>query len=246
MLQRCGSWLSSPDCGVEWSVPVEATEEDRTNIDLASEFTMTSRDALWAAVSASKYVAQRGVPGAVVECGVWRGGSSMAMLSTLLAHGQIRDVWLFDTYAGMTAPQSVDRVAASGQSASAIMSKTRRGDGYNIWAHATLEDVKRNVARTGYPETRIQFVVGDVLETLREVSPDSISILRLDTDWYLSTKKELECLYDRVSPGGVVIVDDYGFWQGARRAVDEFLLERGERVLLTRVDSTVRMWIKQT
>lgn len=230
---------------MEWRTPVEATNEDLKAIELASQFTMTSRDALWAAVSAAKYVALRGVSGAVVECGVWRGGSSMAILSTLLAHGELRDIWLYDTYSGMTAPQAMDRVAASGQSASAIMSQTKRGSGYNIWALATLDDVKKNVALTGYPETHVNYVIGDVVETLNQACPASIALLRLDTDWYESTKKELEYLYDRVSVGGVVIVDDYGFWQGARLAVDEFLAERGEMVLLCKVDSTVRMWIKQ-
>lgn len=227
------------------ALPIEATDADRLIIQKASEYSMTSFSALWAALQATKYIAARGVPGAIAECGVWRGGSSMVMLSTLLTLGEFRDIWLYDTYSGMTPPGEADRVSASGMQASKILETTPKANGYNVWAIASLEDVKHNMSLTGYPQEKIHFIVGDVLETLNENRPQPIAILRLDTDWYHSTRAELDALYDNVSIGGVVIIDDYGFWEGARRAVDEFLAERKEHVLMVAVDQTVRMWIKQ-
>jgi len=96
----------------------------------------------------------------------------------------------------------------------------------------------------GYPEQQIHFVEGLVEETLPAEAPEEIALLRLDTDWYSSTKHELEQLYPRLAPGGVLILDDYGHWQGARRAVDEYFAENQITLLLNRVDSTARIGVK--
>lgn len=112
------------------------------------------------------------------------------------------------------------------------------------WAIASLDDVKRNVRLTRYPEERITFVKGPVEQTLNATAPDHIAVLRLDTDWYESTKAELDHLYPRLAIGGVLIIDDYGHWQGARRAVDEYFAARGEHPFLHRTDYTGRVMIK--
>jgi hypothetical protein len=101
-----------------------------------------------------------------------------------------------------------------------------------VWAEASLEDVRAGMAETGYPAERVHYHVGPVEETIPGEAPQTIALLRLDTDWYESTRHELEHLYDRVSPGGVVIADDYATWQGARKAVDEFLERTGAPLLL--------------
>ena len=168
----------------------------------------------------------------------------MLMLSTLVRQRSLRDIWLYDTFSGMTEPEDVDAMATSGQLASVILETTDRNLEAGIWAVSPLEDVRRNLERPGYPEELIQYVIGDVVETVRKRAPSTIALLRLDTHWYRSTRAELEHLYDKVSSGGVVIIDDDGFWTGARKAVDDFLADRGEAVLLTKIDSTVRMWIK--
>jgi hypothetical protein len=100
------------------------------------------------------------------------------------------------------------------------------------------------VLGVGYPEERIHFVPGRVEETLPQNAPKDIALLRLDTDWYASTKHELQHLYPRLVPGGVLIVDDYGYWQGARQAVDEYLSENGLALLLNRIDHTARIAVK--
>ena len=97
---------------------------------------------------------------------------------------------------------------------------------------------------TGYDIARTHFVAGDVEQTIPGVVPEQISLLRLDTDWYESTRHELKHLYPRLIRGGVLIIDDYGHWKGARQAVDEYLAETGAKLLLNRIDYTGRAAVK--
>ena len=113
-----------------------------------------------------------------------------------------------------------------------------------IWAIASLPDVTRNMAETGYPERLVHYPMGQVEETLPNLAPARISLLRLDTDWYESTRHELAHLYPRVVSGGVIIIDDYGYWKGARKAVDEFLRSIPDPLLLHRIDDTCRALVK--
>jgi hypothetical protein len=113
---------------------------------------------------------------------------------------------------------------------------TRSRD-HSVWAVATLEDVQQGFGAVPYPKERVHFHKGLVEETIPHEAPDQIAILRLDTDWYESTKHELEHLYPRLVSGGVLLIDDYGWWKGAREAVHEFLEESGERLLLLRMAS---------
>jgi len=208
---------------------------------------MTSAERQWALINAVRHVVRAQVPGDIVECGVWRGGAAMAAALTLLDAGSSdRKIWLYDTFAGMTAPGADDVRAADGVAARRTWTRHRRVDGGNDWCRAPLADVRSNMAATGYPETGLRFVQGPVEQTLLESAnlPDSIALLRLDTDWYESTRTELEILYPRLSIGGVLIIDDYGHWQGARKAVDEFFAARAEVILLNRIDDTGRIGIR--
>jgi hypothetical protein len=197
--------------------------------------TMIAPGKLFALIVAIRYVTDHAIPGAVVECGVWRGGSMAAVARTLLARGVFdRDLHLFDTFEGMPPPTARDR-RPDGKLASELLAgrpRTRK-----VWAVAGLEDVRAGMAETGYPAERVHFHRGLVEDTLPSQAPDEIALLRLDTDWHQSTKHELEHLYHRVPSGGVVILDDYGFWQGAREAVDEFLARTRAPVLLVPVAS---------
>ena len=96
----------------------------------------------------------------------------------------------------------------------------------------------------GYPAERIHFVQGKVEETIPRVLPERIALLRLDTDWYESTRHELIHLYPKLCAGGVLVLDDYGHWQGSRKAVDEWMAQTGTRMLLNRVDYTGRIAVK--
>lgn len=178
-------------------MPVEATISEKKLFDLCEPFTMTSVERLWAAASATKYVVKNNVPGAFVECGVWRGGSSMAMMGTLVELGELkRDFFLYDTFQGMTPASTLD-IDQNGLDAQTLLERTPKSDGNNIWCVAGIEDVTTNLNLTGYPIEKVKLIEGDVMKTLSLESnlPSNIAILRLDTDWYESTKVELEVLF---------------------------------------------------
>jgi O-methyltransferase len=206
---------------------------------------MISAERLLANMDAVRYAIRRGVPGALVECGVWRGGSVLAMVRTLLELGTTdRDIFLFDTFEGMTKPTMADTSAFDPPA----LDTWQEHDGGGAWEYLfnaevfNVDRVRQTLEDTGYPAQRLHFVVGPVEETLPMNAPESIAVLRLDTDWYESTAHELEHLYPRLSPGGVLIIDDYGHWDGARRAVDEYFGD--QPILMTRVDYTGRMGVK--
>jgi O-methyltransferase len=218
---------------------------EQSDIDLWARirpFTMTTPTRVYALVRAVEYVSTNRVPGAVVECGVWRGGSMMAAALTLMRLGDTtRELYLFDTFEGMTEPGTED-VTPSGEWAGDILARSKVTT--NIWAIASLEDVREAILGVGYPEERIHFVKGQVETTIPDNAPETIALLRLDTDWSSSTKHELVHLYPRLADAGVLIVDDYGHWQGARQAVDEYVAENGLRLLLNRIDETGRIAVK--
>jgi O-methyltransferase len=124
------------------------------------------------------------------------------------------------------------------------MRDARKDDAESIWCYAALDEVRRNVGEMGYPGEKLHFVQGKVEDTIPGSAPEQIALLRLDTDWYESTRHELIHLYPRLSAGGVLIVDDYGHWQGSRRAVDEWIAQAGVRILLNRIDYTGRVAVK--
>ena len=226
-------------------LPVEATPEDAELIASLRPFTMTSAERLWSLLNAVRYVVNENIPGDFAECGVWRGGSVMAMAKEL---GRInvtdRKIWLYDTFAGMTEQTNNDIEAGTGVTASEMLSTTDIGDGNNVGCVAGRADVEANVRSTGYPFENFTFVEGDVAVTLLSAVPDQIALLRLDTDWYESTRIGLEVMYPRLAVGGVCILDDYGHWQGARKAVDEYFEALGHRPYMHPIDYSGRVFIK--
>ena len=226
-------------------LPVEATSEDAALIASLRPFSMTSAERLWSLIGAVRYITEANLKGDFVECGVWRGGSIMAMALELGRLGvNDRKFWLYDTFAGMTAPTGFDVEAGSGVTAVEMLAETEVGDGNNVWCVAGRSDVEANVRTTGYPFENFNFIEGDVAKTLHKFVPERISILRLDTDWYESTKVGLEILYPRLVDGGVCILDDYGHWQGARTAVDEYCADIGMRPYMHPIDYSGRVFIK--
>jgi hypothetical protein len=158
--------------------------------------------------------------------------------------GPDRIIHCFDTFSGMTEPGASDTQSDSGISAEEVLAGARRDEDDPFWAIAPLDVVKRNMASTGYPPDLVRFHTGRVEDTLPTAAPERLALLRLDTDWYASTKHELNCLYPRLSTGGVLIIDDYGYWRGARQATDEYLAETRAKILLNRIDFTGRIGVK--
>ena len=221
-------------------MPLDFDETTAATIRFVRDFTMTPDTRVFALCEAVRYVERAGIRGAFVECGVWRGGSMMAAARTLLEVGQRRrELYLFDTFEGMSAPTTSD-VTYNGEIASELLADAES----EYWCRAGVADVRTNMRSTGYPEDRIHYVVGRVEDTVPGQAPAEIALLRLDTDWYESTRHELMHLYDRVSPGGIVIIDDYGFWQGARKATDEFLNSLPKAMFLHRIDYSGRLLVK--
>jgi hypothetical protein len=189
-------------------------------------------------------VVKNDLDGAFVECGVWKGGSSMAMALTLNKLGaEKRDIYLYDTFSGMSVPGDVD-ISIRGEAARQTFSETRTSDGGSDWCLSPLEEVKQNLFSTGYEQEKFHFIKGKVEETIPESIPKEIALLRLDTDWYESTKHELIHLFPLLQPNGVLIIDDYGHWEGARKAVDEYISDNNIRILLNRIDYTGRIAVK--
>jgi O-methyltransferase len=206
-------------------------------------FTMTSPERMYALFKAVEYVVRNRIPGDLVECGVWKGGSSMMMALALAHFGDTtRTLYLYDTFAGMPAPGELD-VDDKGRAGAATWESMQRDD-HNEWCFSPLDEVKRNLAGTGYPADRVVYVQGKVEDTIPGTLPGPTALLRLDTDWYASTRHELEHLYPALVPGGVLLLDDYGAWKGARQATDEYFAGRGLPLLLNRVDSTGRIAVK--
>lgn len=226
-------------------LPQDVCEDDRQIIRRIQPFTMTSIERQIALIQAVRYVARHQIQGSFVECGVWRGGSSMAMALTLQQEKQCeRDLYLFDTFEGMTPPTDADKTD-DGTLAQELLRRdsTRAGA---VWAVAGIDDVQQNMLSTSYPQELVHYCKGPVETTIPSQSPSGpIALLRLDTDWYESTKHELAHLFPLLCHGGVMIIDDYGHWAGAKRAVDEFLAASGASYFLHRIDYTGRLLIKR-
>lgn len=189
--------------------------------EISSPYTMTSLKKMKRLYESIIYINENNIEGAYVECGVFMGGSIMNMALTQLNYTKKVYIYLYDTFEGMT-PEGKYDINHSGISASRLLLKKPHKK-----CICSLEQVKKNVSLTGYPEDFLHFLKGDVAVTLKQTIPEKISLLRLDTDWYESTKIELEILYPRLVKGGVLILDDYGYWRGARKAADDYFSSIG-------------------
>ena len=214
--------------------------------DEVESFTMTYLERGYALFKAVEYLERNRILGDVVECGVWKGGSCMLVAHALRVLGSMhRTLHLYDTYSGMTEPTDEDVIAWNNLSVRKKWDEEQRGekDYFGSWA-VGLPEVKKNMASTGYPSEKINYIAGDICETLENNVPDSIALLRLDTDWYESTAKELEVLYPKLVSGGILIIDDYGHFKGARKAVDDYFASKKLFPYLARADYTGRVTVK--
>ena len=222
------------------------TSEEQEIFSKVHPFTATSIERVAGLMQAIEYLQKNKIEGDIVECGVWRGGSMMAaMLKLLRMDDTSRHFHLFDTYEGMTPPSEKD-VTSDGNKATDLLAAYGKETEHNYWCIASLEDVQRNIFSTGYPREKIHFIKGLVENTLPAQAPKQIALLRLDTDWYASTKHELTHLYPNLCQHGVLILDDYGYWQGSRRAVDEYLTDINFKPLLSKMDGSGRVAVKST
>ncbi len=215
--------------------------EARDTVLYTRGYTLLNPEKLYAFIQAIRYIDRNEVAGDIVECGVWRGGAIMAAALTLnQLNAPERKFYLYDTFSGMTRPTGKDKpMPGTGKIDLAdVFEKTRTGEDSSNWCFATLDDVKRNLSKVPYDQSKFVLVEGKVEDTLHDVLPGPTSILRLDTDWYESTKQEMNYLVPLLVPKGVLIVDDYYRWAGNKEAVDEYLEHHNIPILLTRVGNS--------
>jgi hypothetical protein len=187
-------------------------------IEICKKYSMISEERFKNNINSVKTVQKKNILGDIVEIGVWKGGSILSMILEYEKYQENnRTFHLYDTFSGMTDPTIHDKDLWNND-ASLLLNY----DGIKdvVKAAADLDEVKSNICNHTKYE-KIQYHQGDILKN--KYYPEKIAILRLDTDWYESTKYELDNFYDKVSLGGIVIIDDYGHWKGCKQAVDEFL-----------------------
>ena len=223
---------------------VELSEKDKNLINLISNYSMTPKIRIFNLLQALRYLKNKKIPGDYVECGVWKGGNILLLKKFLETEDLYqRNIYAYDTFEGMTKPDENDFEISNNNFATKLLEKDKSKK-TNVWGICSLEEVKKNISKHVKNLNNINFIKGPVENTLNENknTPEKISLLRLDTDWYQSTKKELEVLYEKVERGGVIIIDDYGHWGGSKKAVDEFFSNKF--VWMHYVDYACRLIIK--
>ena len=220
---------------------------DKKFIDIYSEckdYTLTSIERMYALFEAVNYILKHDIPGDFVECGVWKGGSVMLIAKMLLEHSvDSRKIYLYDTFEGMVQPTDKD-INHANITAKEKWDDKKTGSNSSAWCFSPIDEVKNNVFGTGYHENNFVFVKGMVEDTIPITMPETISLLRLDTDFYESTYHELTYLYPLLIQGGILIIDDYGHWRGSREATDQYINENGLKLYLNRVDYAGRVALK--
>ncbi|MBW2996326.1 TylF/MycF family methyltransferase [Candidatus Woesearchaeota archaeon] len=219
-------------------------EKEFNRIYLAcKKYTMTSMERIYSIYKSTEYIINSDIPGDFVECGVWKGGSAMAMALALKSMKKTnKKIYLYDTFEGMTEPSAKDKRIFDTTSAIDTWKKRKKRE-HSKWCFSSLDEVRKNMLSTGYPKENIVFIKGKVEDTIPKNIPNKIALLRLDTDWYESTYHELKHLFPLLSKKGVLIIDDYGHWEGVREAVNKYFKEKQIKMLLNRVDYSGRVGI---
>ena len=203
-------------------------------------YTMTSPRRIFYLYKSVLHIVNNNIRGDIVECGVWKGGSIMTIVLTLtMKKKKNKNIFLYDTFSGMSAPTKEDYLFSD----KSKLAKDLLKDDQYLRCISNIAEVKKNVFKTRYPKNKFKFIIGDVKKTLKSKYPNKISLLRLDTDWYESTKIELNVLYPKLSKGGILIIDDYKTWGGCKKAVDEYFKDKNNIFFLT-IDNEALLGIK--
>ena len=225
--------------------PTEIEPKNKKLIEFVKPNSMSSNIRLHELINSIDYILRNNIKGDFVECGIWR-GANLVVMQKLLERNEIDNIKVFgyDTFDGMSEPSKYD-YDLIGNKAEDLMNKTPKKEGRGIWAYSTFQRVKNIIDNSVDSPENIKLIKGKVEETLiqKKNLPKKISLLRLDTDFYESTKVEMEVLYPLLVKGGVLIIDDYGHFKGARKAVDDYF--QNQQIWLKYVDITCRLYIKE-
>jgi O-methyltransferase len=220
---------------------------EKSILNICSQYSMTGFERMYFLIKAIEQIKNNKIQGDFVECGVWKGGNLILFQKMIEKFKLKKKIYAFDTFEGMTAPQKVDQTFL-GESSIAIFKKLKRKKidpkKNTVMAECSIEDVKNNFRKNTNNNKNLICIKGPVEKTLqiKKNLPKKISILRLDTDWYQSTKIELIKLFPLVEKKGIIIIDDYGYWKGARKAVDEYF--KNKNLTMFKIDFTGRLIIK--
>lgn len=226
------------------SYPIEIEPKNKRLIELVKPNSMSPNIRLHELINSIEYIINKNIKGDFVECGVWR-GANLVVMQKLLERNKTENIQVYgyDTFEGMSEPTEFDS-DYMGNKAEDAMKKTPKKEGRGIWAYSTIETVINNIENFVNSPNNVKLIKGKVEETLTKKKnlPNSISLLRLDTDFYESTKIELEVLFPLLTKGGILIIDDYGHFTGARKAVDQYF--KNQKIWLKYVDYTCRLYVK--
>jgi len=216
------------------------------NFPMLKKFSITAMEGAeptWSLFKSVEYIVKNKIPGDIAECGVWAGGSMLLAAMALIHFGDTsRKIYLYDTFAGMPQPDEVDQRWDGVPILPTWQNHIAAG---STWGYGGTQDMVRTVMKiANYPEDKLIFVEGMVEDTIPGTVPEKISILRLDTDYYKSTLHELTHLYPLLSKNGILIIDDYGMYQGSRKATDEYIAQKKLKLFLNRVNDAVRLAVK--
>ncbi len=257
VLQRSGYEISRTGTAKKTALAASlwpASEDSERAIAAVRPNTMVALPGLISLYEQALYCERAGIPGAFVECGVWKGGSIGLMAWVNLHHGrERRPLHLFDSFQEICEPDAAvdgDRAVREAQMWSTTKGTSGRLEPLKGFYDAkggpgTVEENRRLLEQTiGYDPALVHIHQGwfqDTMPTARDaIGP--IALLRIDADWYASTKTCLDHLAALVQPGGVIVIDDYGAYEGCRLAVDEYLAVQRQPPFLNRVNAEIRYW----
>ena len=239
-IEHANSWYKRNEHRI-----AEITDDELKTLKEITNFSMSTPANHWAIIQSLKHIKRNNIEGDLVECGVWKGGNLILFKKMLEKLNLDKKIFAFDTFQGMPEPGKED-FDLKNNNAGNIYENYKKKD--IKWCFSNLNEVKTNIGKhfEDY-EKNFNFIEGKVEETLviEKNLPQKISLLRLDTDFYESTKKELEILYPRLNKGGVLIIDDYGHWKGSKKAVDEYFDLKQNFLWFHRIDYASRLYIKQ-
>jgi hypothetical protein len=195
-----------------------------------------SFETIYAAYNNVKYIVENKIPGDIVECGVWRGGiTQLAALTMIHLEDTSRKIYLYDTFEGMPKPEDEDLDWDGNRALDTWRTITLKGEKWGFGGD--INSVNQLMLSTKYPKEKIIITKGKVENTIPNVIPKKISLLRLDTDFYKSTLHELNHLFPILVLGGILVIDDYGYYLGSRKATDEYFKKNKIKMLLSRINN---------
>ena len=222
----------------------EISDEEKNIVKKIQPYTMCKVANHWAIIQAIKHIKKNNIDGDLVECGVYKGGNIILYKKIIDQISVNKQIFAYDTFEGMSEPGKHDKDL---KDVNALDTFKKYKFSEVPWCYSSIDEVKKNIEKFGLsPEEDFIFIKGKVEETLKKKKnlPEKISLLRLDTDFYESTKIELEILFPKLQPGGVLIIDDYGHWKGSKKAVDEYFELEKNFYWFHRIDYASRLLIK--